>query len=120
MAVKVAGEARGTDSYELTEKKLTLSGLPKGAFELEIETEIKPQVRQLLGAGLCPVIGTSACRVCAFSWNVSETFLAVNWGARALGSPWLPSWQVFCCLCDPRKRFFERRVRKAGCMHPRV
>lgn len=46
VAVKVAGEARGTDSYELTGKKLTLSGLPKGAFELEIETEIKPQARQ--------------------------------------------------------------------------
>ena len=44
MAVKVAGEARTADSYELTEKKLTLSGLPKGAFELDIETEIKPQV----------------------------------------------------------------------------
>ena len=52
MAVKVAGEARTADSYELTEKKLTLSGLPKGAFELEIETEIKPQVGQMLQTGL--------------------------------------------------------------------
>ncbi|KAK9846623.1 hypothetical protein WJX81_007796 [Elliptochloris bilobata] len=43
VAVKVAGEALAADSYELTDKKLTLSGLPKGAFEVEIETEIKPQ-----------------------------------------------------------------------------
>lgn len=52
VAVKVAGEARTADSYEMTEKKLTLSGLPKGAFELEIETEIKPQVWQILRTGL--------------------------------------------------------------------
>lgn len=70
MAVKVAGEARTADSYELTEKKLTLSGLPKGAFELEIETEIKPQVGSMLRTGVtCYCMSWETCRVYAFSLN---------------------------------------------------
>ena len=69
MAVKVAGEARTADSYELTEKKLTLSGLPKGAFELEIETEIKPQVPLQTGLSCLCMSRTSNAGVYAFSLN---------------------------------------------------
>lgn len=46
MSVKVAGESLAAERYEVTDKKLTLTGLPAGAFEVEIETEIKPQVQR--------------------------------------------------------------------------
>ncbi len=43
VAVKVAGKELQPSEYEITEKKLTLSKLPKGEFEVEIEVDIKPQ-----------------------------------------------------------------------------
>lgn len=45
VSVKINGQDVGENNYQLTEKKLSLSNLPEGDFELEIETEIKPQVR---------------------------------------------------------------------------
>ncbi len=43
VAVKVAGKELQSSEYELTDKKLTLSKLPAGEFEVEIEVDIKPQ-----------------------------------------------------------------------------
>jgi hypothetical protein len=51
VGVKVAGKALAADQYDLTDKKLTLINLPAGAFEAEIETEIKPQARS---SARCP------------------------------------------------------------------
>jgi hypothetical protein len=43
VGIKVAGKELSPADYTLTEKKLTLSGLPKGHFEVEVDVEIKPQ-----------------------------------------------------------------------------
>ncbi|BDA49167.1 Aminopeptidase N [Coccomyxa sp. Obi] len=43
VTVKVAGKELQPSEYELTDKKLTLSTLPAGEFEVEIEVDIKPQ-----------------------------------------------------------------------------
>lgn len=45
MSVKVDGAAVSETNYQVTEKKLVIRNLPKGSFVLEIETGIKPQVR---------------------------------------------------------------------------
>ena len=42
-SAKVNGEA--VTDYQVTDKKLIIGSLPKGDFVLEIESEIKPQVR---------------------------------------------------------------------------
>jgi len=47
VSVKVGGKALGADDYERSDKKLVLKNLPEGSFELEIETDIKPQVHRL-------------------------------------------------------------------------
>lgn len=47
VTVKVAGKELQSSEYELTDKKLTLSSLPAGEFEVEIEVDIKPQVSPL-------------------------------------------------------------------------
>ncbi len=45
VSIKVAGAALGAEEYSLTEKgKLSLASPPATPFELEIETDIKPQV----------------------------------------------------------------------------
>ena len=44
VSLKVAGKEH-TD-YDVTEKQLTLSKLPQGEFEVEIDVDIKPQVRR--------------------------------------------------------------------------
>lgn len=43
LTVKVAGKELQPSEYDLTEKLLTLSKLPKGEFEVEIKVDIKPQ-----------------------------------------------------------------------------
>ena len=43
VSLKVAGKEH-TD-YDVTEKQLTLSKLPQGEFEVEIDVDIKPQAR---------------------------------------------------------------------------
>ena len=43
MSVKVGGRALAEGEYDLSEKLLVLRDLPTGAFELEIETEIRPE-----------------------------------------------------------------------------
>ena len=45
VGVKVAGKALQPSDYDLTDKLLTLSKLPQGEFELEIDVDIKPQAR---------------------------------------------------------------------------
>lgn len=47
MSVKVGGKALDPSEYTVSEKKLTLSSPPSGDFELEIDVDIKPQVRTL-------------------------------------------------------------------------
>jgi hypothetical protein len=44
VAVRVAGKQVSPEDVELSEKKLILSGLPAGQFEVEIDVDIKPQV----------------------------------------------------------------------------
>lgn len=44
VSLKVAGKTLGDDEFQLNEKKLTILSLPEGSFEVEIETDIKPQV----------------------------------------------------------------------------
>lgn len=41
--IKVSGEEWSQDKYSLTPKTLTLTGLPKGSFELELNVEIVPE-----------------------------------------------------------------------------
>ena len=44
MSVSVNGKAVPKSNYEKTEKKLSISNLPKGSFDLEITVDLKPQV----------------------------------------------------------------------------
>ena len=44
VSVSVNGKAVPEADYERTDKKLTISNLPKGKFDLEIVVDIKPQV----------------------------------------------------------------------------
>ncbi|PNW83979.1 hypothetical protein CHLRE_04g213251v5 [Chlamydomonas reinhardtii] len=48
VSVTVAGKKLEAGEYELTEKTLSLSGLPEGEFEIVIVTELKPQDNTLL------------------------------------------------------------------------
>ena len=43
VTIKVAGKEVQSSEYELTDNKLTLTSLPAGEFEVEIEVDIKPQ-----------------------------------------------------------------------------
>ena len=71
MSVKVAGEALAAERYEVTDKKLTLTGLPAGAFEMEIETEIKPQVQgqsaYCTTAALASMCSRCCLRLCLYA-----------------------------------------------------
>ena len=49
VSVKVAGKQLSDSEFKLTDKKLTVSSLPSGSFEVEIETDIKPQVPVFFG-----------------------------------------------------------------------
>ena len=44
VSVSVNGKAVPEADYERTDKKLTISNLPQGKFDLEIVVDIKPQV----------------------------------------------------------------------------
>ena len=44
VSIKVAGKQLSDSEFTLTDKKLTVPRLPSGSFEVEIETDIKPQV----------------------------------------------------------------------------
>ena len=46
MSVSVNGKAVPETDYERTDKKLVISNLPQGKFDLEIVVTIKPQVTQ--------------------------------------------------------------------------
>ena len=46
MSVSVNGKAVPEADYERTDKKLTISNLPQGKFDLEIVVDIKPQVNR--------------------------------------------------------------------------
>lgn len=46
MSVSVNGKALPESDYERTDKHLSISNLPQGAFDLEIEVDIKPQVNK--------------------------------------------------------------------------
>ena len=52
--MSVNGSALADKDYERTDKKLSISNLPKGAFDLEITVDIKPQV----SASLCAILYT--------------------------------------------------------------
>ena len=45
VSVSVGGKQVGKDQYERTDKKLILKGLPSSDFTVDIEVQIKPQVR---------------------------------------------------------------------------
>ncbi len=44
VSVSVNGNAIAKGDYEQTDKKLRISNLPQGSFDLEITVDIKPQV----------------------------------------------------------------------------
>ena len=48
VSIAVDGAVVPASNYDLTEKTLTINGLPSGAFELAITTAIKPQENTLL------------------------------------------------------------------------
>ncbi|KAG2426781.1 hypothetical protein HXX76_012837 [Chlamydomonas incerta] len=48
VSVAVAGKKLEAGAYELSEKTLTLGGLPQGKFEIEVVTELRPQDNTLL------------------------------------------------------------------------
>lgn len=48
VSIKVNGADVAASSYEVTDKTLTVHGLPSGEFELAITTAIKPQENTLL------------------------------------------------------------------------
>ena len=52
MSVKVAGKQLSDSEFKVTNKKLTIPSLPSGSFEVEIETDIKPQVLVSFGLQL--------------------------------------------------------------------
>ena len=53
VSVSVNGSAVPKSDYEQTDKKLSISNLPKGAFDLEITVDIKPQVSRSPAPVLC-------------------------------------------------------------------
>ena len=61
VSLKVAGKEH-TD-YDVTEKQLTLSKLPKGEFEVEIDVDIKPQVRRPSQVCSCCLVDPEASPV---------------------------------------------------------
>ena len=63
VSVKVNGAEVAASSYDLTEKTLTVNGLPVGEFELAITTAIKPQDNTLL-EGLYKSGGNFSTQVC--------------------------------------------------------
>lgn len=44
MSLKLDGSPVAKELYEVSEKLLMVRDLPQGAFTLEVETELKPQV----------------------------------------------------------------------------
>ena len=48
ISIAVNGAVVPPSNYDLTEKTLTIKGLPSGSFELDITTAIKPQENTLL------------------------------------------------------------------------
>ncbi len=73
VSVSVNGSALADKDYERTDKKLSISNLPKGAFDLEITVDIKPQV----SASFCAILYTSmlpaACSEVWVVWNLCST-----------------------------------------------
>lgn len=70
VSVSVNGSAVPKSDYEQTDKKLSISNLPKGAFDLEITVDIKPQV----STSPAPVL-------CGPAWSY---FPSVGWCSKIL------------------------------------
>ena len=82
VSVSVNGSALADKDYERTDKKLSISNLPKGSFDLEITVDIKPQVC----ASFCTIlytctlpaalaVGYECCSLCSVgSKSVSTSF----------------------------------------------
>ncbi len=60
VSVSVNGSALADKDYERTDKKLSISNLPKGSFDLEITVGIKPQV-----SASSHVISVCICFACS-------------------------------------------------------
>ena len=85
VSVSVNGSALADSDYERTHKKLSISNLPKGSFDLEITVDIKPQVRASSCIVLCLPAAPSAMNNPAVLGSItsySENHNSLNSGCQ--------------------------------------